>query len=225
MVFSRGAQEPGLWWLPDTDVLCFKKMPQEGKKTTRLQSLQGLEHIKHISLASRYFRATYFLVGCYPKAADRFDGPNEQADIQMLRLGFRSLVDASACGGPRSYPEFFHGLRVLTVQYSCGHSVKQDSADEDCTNCEMSYHSSGRCEAAANHCCGAYGFRLGDMSIDDAFENAMQMENCLDWDEVSFFNQEYKSLSKGPIVATREGLTEASDQLLWFELKEHLGPL
>lgn len=154
MVFSRGAQEPGLWWLPDTDVLWFNKIPREDKKTTRLQSLQGLEHIKHISLSSLYTKSISFLVGCHPEAC--LDGPNEQANIQMLQLGLSSSVYWSGYSNPRFCAEFFHGLRVLTVQDNFNY-FNHDSEDEDCMECAMSYHSLGRID---DYCCpnNAHGF-------------------------------------------------------------------
>lgn len=219
MVFSRGPQEPGLWWLPDTDVLWFKKIPQEDRKTTRLQSLQGLEHIKHISMSSLYAPSISYLVGCHPEAC--LDGPNEQADAQMLQLGLRSSVDASQCGKPRFYAEFFHGLRVLTIQDDYyGDAIEQDSDDDDCMECAMSYHSSGRFHA--NRCLDAYSFHLGDTSIDDALGQAMCSQGYAVWDEITFWSQINTwslHFSNGPTIATREGLTEAADQLSWFDMR------
>lgn len=213
MVFSRGAQAPGLWWLPEIDVLEFCGDSPDYRKSFHLQSLQGLEDIKHISIGSIYAQSVGFIVGCHPEACR--NGPNEQSEIQMLRLGLPNPVDLIARADLFFYPELFSSLRVLTMYYRLF---------EDCRKCAIRYHSSssllGNFKASqASYLCEGSGFLLGGMSIDDALVNVITLVGHKSWTGPGMFSSN-SSYCEGPIIATREGLADTADHLSWFEVEE-----
>lgn len=185
LVFSTGTRNPGLWWMPETDVLGFCQAELPEKEVGRLQDLQGLEHIQHVFLDFEYSLSVSFEFGVDSKA---FTGPfeddedlepmiNEQpcnhADVQMLRLGLPEPVDpdriwwqSSDPNDPRKrnladwpffYPEYFPGMRLLTVH---------ETGYEDCHYIQKYAYSFDNLCDAGPFCNWSTTFQVGYITTD-----------------------------------------------------------
>lgn len=216
LVFSTGTRNPGLWWMPETDVLGFCQEYFPEKEVGRLQDLQGLEHIQHVFLDFEYSLCALFEVGVDPNPINNKQ-PCNHAEIQMLRLCLPELMGPDRIrwhwphlDDPRKrnfsywpifYPEYFPGMRLLTI-HETGYDFQY-------------YCSFGNLCDSASFCNGCTTFHVGRVTTDEASLYGME-HKLIDepWDDPMVLDPIYKH-RPGPILAIREGFSGTADQLQW----------
>lgn len=222
---------PGMWWLPETDILAFSGIwdALPIKEVGRLRDLQGLEHVRHLFTDYEYAFTVNFDVGMWP--AYRPDDTQQHNDIQMIRLSYPEILDQyylrtssdmfdpddrSFKDWPFLYPEFFPGMRTLSMHRNLnGEEPCREDDNYACSfinSCDegplcadtVTYHLN--CETAV----------IEDLLYTKEYRPAegQWWPDEIDlWPVKLYF---YGNTRPGPILAIREGCTRTAEQVEWF---------
>lgn len=116
--------EPGLWWIPDRDILKFDQFWHSLDVCPMLVHLKGLHHIQHIYLDEAQGHAITFRAG-YDRAAESWKSP------KAVSFGFLNMEDRETEYRAQHFvADFFPKLRTITVQFDQLKEIPQ----KDCYN-------------------------------------------------------------------------------------------